>query len=143
MTSKSKKIKVKGIEITLISKENEDYISLTDMVKNIDGDQLIKNWLKNKNTLEFLAAWESLNNPNFNLVEFYQIKNEVGVNRFLMSVKQWGSRTNAIGIVSKTGRYASGTYAHKDIAFEFGMWISPEFKLLSRAGHIAGHNVPL
>lgn len=127
---KKETLRVKEIEISLVRLGTEDYISLTDMVRDVEGDQLIKNWLRNKNTLEFLAAWEKLYNPNFNLVEFDQIRLEAGTNRFLMSVKQWVNRTGGIGIVSKTGRHGSGTYAHKDIAFEFGMWISPEFKLL-------------
>ncbi|MCK9029540.1 KilA-N domain-containing protein [Haemophilus influenzae] len=122
-------IVVQGVEIKVTQRENEDYISLTDMCKAFgDGDQLIKNWLQNKNTIEFLQVWEELNNPNFNLVELHQIKNNVGLNRFVMSVKKW-STTNAIGLIAKTGRYGSGTYAHKDIALEFAMWISPEFKL--------------
>jgi len=123
-------LKVQEIEIAILKQGSEDFICLTDMVRNLDGDQLIKNWLRNKNTLEFLGAWEKLYNPSFNLVEFDLIKNEAGTNRFLMSVKQWVIRTGGIGMVSKTGRHGSGTYAHKDIAFEFGMWISPEFKLL-------------
>ena len=122
-------IVVQGVEIKVTQRENEDYISLTDMCKAFgDGDQLIKNWLQNKNTIEFLQVWEELNNPNFNLVELHQIKNNVGLNRFVMSVKKW-STTNAIGLIAKTGRYGSGTYAHKDIALEFGSWLSPEFKL--------------
>ena len=100
-----------------------------DMVKGFDGgDQLIKNWLQNKNTIEFLSVWEELNNPDFNLVELHQIKNEVGLNRFVMSAKKWIESTNAIGLIAKAGRYG-GTYAHKDIAFEFGSWLSPQFKL--------------
>lgn len=122
-------IVVQGTEIKVTQRENEDYISLTDMCKAFgDGDQLIKNWLQNKNTIEFLQVWEELNNPNFNLVELHQIKDNVGLNRFVMSVKKW-STTNAIGLIAKTGRYGSGTYAHKDIALEFGSWLSPEFKL--------------
>lgn len=120
---------VQGVEIKVTQRENEDYISLTDMCKAFgDGDQLIKNWLQNKNTIEFLQVWEELNNPNFNLVELHQIKNNIGLNRFVMSVKKW-SATNAIGLIAKAGRYGSGTYAHKDIALEFGSWLSPEFKL--------------
>ena len=122
-------IVVQGTEIKVTQRENEDYISLTDMCKAFgDGDQLIKNWLQNKNTIEFLQVWEELNNPNFNLVELHQIKDNVGLNWFVMSVKKW-STTNAIGLIAKTGRYGSGTYAHKDIALEFGSWLSPEFKL--------------
>jgi hypothetical protein len=123
------KIKVSGTEITIIKQDELDYISLTDMVRNSDGEQLIKNWLRNKNTVEFLGIWERLNNQRFNMVDFDLIRKEAGTNRFLLSVSQWVERTNAIGIMSKSGRYG-GTYAHKDIAFEFGTWISPEFKLL-------------
>jgi len=127
---KVNKINVQGAEIAVISHDKEDYISLTDMVKKQEGDYLIKNWLRNKNTIEFLGIWESLNNRgNFNLVEFDQIRKEAGVNKFLMSGKQWINRTNAIGIVAKTGRYG-GTYAQKDIAYHFAMWLSPEFQLL-------------
>lgn len=116
-------------KITITSNQNKDYVSLTDMVKNTDGDQLIKNWLRNKNTIEYLGIWERLNNPDFNMVEFDLIRNEAGSNRFLMSVNQWVIKTNAIGIIAKSGRYG-GTDAHKDIAFEFASWISPEFKLI-------------
>lgn len=123
------KIQVKGTDITIIQQNDQDYISLTDMVKNTDGDQLIKNWMRNKNTIEFLGIWEQLNNENFNMVEFDHIRKESGTNRFLMSVSQWVEKTRAVGVMSKSGRYG-GTYAHKDIAFEFGTWISPEFKLL-------------
>lgn len=120
---------VQETEIRVTERNGEDYISLTDMCKAFgDGDQLIKNWLQNKNTIEFLQVWEEINNPNFNLVELHQIKNNIGLNRFVMSVKKW-SATNAIGLIAKTGRYGSGTYAHKDIALEFGSWLSPEFKL--------------
>jgi hypothetical protein len=125
----TKSILVQGVEIHLVSKNDEDYISLTDMVQGFDGtDQLIKNWLQNKNTIDFLGVWERLNNPNFNLVEFHQIKTDSGLNRFVMSVKTWVQRTSGIGLIAKAGRYG-GTFAHKDIAFEFGSWLSPEFKL--------------
>ncbi len=127
--SKINKIRVNGLEIALFERNNDDFFCLTNMFNSQDGEQHIKNWMKNKNTLEFLAAWESIHNPNFNMVEFDLIKNEAGVNRFLMSVKQWVERTGAIGIESKSGRYG-GTYAHSDIAMEFAMWISPQFKLL-------------
>lgn len=123
------KILVKDTEITIIKKNNEDYISLTDMVKKTDGDQLIKNWIRNKNTIEFLGIWERIHNQYFNMVEFDLIRIEAGTNRFTMSVAQWVEKTSAIGVISKTGRYG-GTYAHKDIAMEFATWISPEFKLL-------------
>lgn len=126
---KNRTISVNEISITVSSVNDDDYISLTDMAKGFeDSDQLIKNWLQNKNTLEFLTIWEQINNPNFNLVELHQIKNQVGLNRFVMSAKKWIESTNAIGLIAKAGRYG-GTYAHKDIAFEFGSWLSPEFKL--------------
>lgn len=123
------KIIVQEKEIKVIKEGEEDYISLTDMVRNVDGDQLIKNWIRNKNTIEFLGVWERLHNQNFNMVEFDHIRIESGTNSFLMSVYQWVDKTNAIGIKAKAGRYG-GTYAHKDIALEFATWISPEFKLL-------------
>ena len=112
------KIKVNDTEISVISFEEKDYISLTDMVRNIEnGLALIEKWLRNKNTIEFMGIWEEMYNPIFNSPEFEGIKNEAGLNRFVMSVKQWISKTNAIGIVAKSGRYG-GTYAHKDLAFE-------------------------
>ncbi len=107
----------------------EDYICLTDMAKSYGSERVVENWLRNKNTIEFLGVWESFNNPIFNSLEFEVIKNTAGLNRFTISVKEWVSQTNAKGIIAKTGRYG-GTYAHKDIAFEFGTWLSPEFKLL-------------
>ena len=122
------KIKVRGTEITLLSKENEDYISLTDMVKNMEnGLVLIEKWLRNKNTIEYLGIWEEINNPSFISPEFEGIKNQAGYNRFTLSVKQWVNKTNSKGIIAKAGRYG-GTYAHKDLAFEFASWISPKFK---------------
>ena len=128
--SMNRKITVKGTEISIIQKGKDDFISLTDMVKGFeDGLVLIEKWLRNKNTIEFIGIWEEINNPDFNSPEFGGIKNEAGLNRFTLSVKKWIDRTNAIGIIAKTGRYGSGTYAHKDIAFEFGSWLSPEFKL--------------
>ncbi len=123
------KIEVQGKEITVISTDQQDYISLTDMVRNIEnGLALIEKWLRNKNTIEFLGIWEKIYNPDFNSLEFEGIKNQAGLNRFILSVKQWVAKTNSKGIVAKAGRYG-GTYAHKDIAFEFASWISPEFKL--------------
>ena len=123
------KINVQNTEISVISYEEKDYISLTDMVKPIEnGLALIEKWLRNKNTIEFLGIWEEMYNPNFNSPEFEGIKNEAGLNRFIMSVKQWIAKTNAIGIIAKAGRYG-GTYAHKDLAFEFASWVSPQFKL--------------
>jgi acylphosphatase len=124
-----KSILVQGVEIHLFSRNEEDYISLTDMVKaSADGDVLIKSWFRNKNTIEFIGIWERINNPDFNWVEFELIKNEAGLNRFTMSAKQWMEKTKGIGVIAKAGRYG-GTFAHKDIAFEFGSWLSPEFKL--------------
>jgi len=126
--SKNKKIIVQGVEIAIISKEENDYISLTDMLKAKDGDFFISDWLRNRNTVEFLGIWERINNPNFNYGEFAIIKSQVGLNSYKLSAKEWVEKTNAIGIRATVGRYG-GTFAHKDIAFEFGMWISPEFKL--------------
>jgi hypothetical protein len=107
---------------------DEDYISLTDMLKAKDGDFFISDWLRNRNTVEFLGIWERIYNPNFNYGEYAIIKNQAGLNSYKISVKEWTAKTNAIGLTAKAGRYG-GTYAHKDIAFEFGMWISPEFKI--------------
>lgn len=123
------KINIEGSEISVIAIGNRDYISLTDMVRNIEnGSALIEKWLRNKNTIEFLGIWEDMYNLNFNSPEFEGIKIEAGLNRFILSVKQWVKKTNSIGIVAKAGRYG-GTYAHKDIAFEFASWVSPYFKL--------------
>ena len=123
------KIVVDKTEITILEINEKDYISLTDMVKNIEnGLALIEKWLRNKNTIEFLGIWEEMYNPNFNSPEFEGIKNMAGLNRFILSVKQWIEKTNAIGIIAKAGRYG-GTYAHKDLAFEFASWVSPQFKL--------------
>ena len=124
------KIVVNETEITIIEIDEKDYISLTDMVKGIEnGLALIEKWLRNKNTIEFLGIWEEMYNPNFNSPEFEGIKNAAGLNRFVMSVKQWIEKTNSIGIIAKAGRYG-GTFAHKDIAFEFASWVSPQFKLM-------------
>ena len=123
------KIEVKGSEVTIITHNEMDYISLTDMVRNIEnGLALIEKWLRNKNTIEFLGIWEEMYNPDFNSPEFEGIKNEAGLNRFVLSVKKWTEKTNSKGIIAKSGRYG-GTYAHKDIAFEFATWVSPQFKL--------------
>ena len=123
------KILVNKTEITILEIDEKDYISLTDMVKGIEnGLALIEKWLRNKNTIEFLGIWEEIYNPNFNSPEFEVIKNMAGLNRFIMSVKQWIEKTNSIGIIAKAGRYG-GTFAHKDIAFEFASWVSPQFKL--------------
>lgn len=115
-------------EITILKIEDEDYISLTDMLKAKDGDFFISDWLRNRNTIEYLGIWEKLYNPNFNYGEFAIITSQAGLNSYKLSVKEWNAKTNAIGVVAKAGRYG-GTYAHKDIAFEFGMWISAEFKI--------------
>jgi len=122
------KIIVQNTQITVIKQNEDDYISLTDMLKAKDGEFFFSNWLRNRNTIEFLGIWERLMNPNFNCAEFDIIKSQAGLNRFRLSAKEWTEKTNAIGIISKAGRYG-GTYAHKDIAFEFAMWISPEFKV--------------
>ena len=119
---------VQGIDIAMTVINDNDYISLTDMIKAKDGDFFISDWLRNRNTLEYIGAWESLNNPDFNYGEFAIIKEKSGLNNFKVSVKEWVEKTNAVGLYAKTGRYG-GTYAHKDIAFNFGMWISPVFQL--------------
>lgn len=119
---------VKDAEIRVMEQNGEDYINLTDMLKAKDGEFFISDWLRNRNTLEYIGIWEELNNPNFNYGEFALIKSQSGLNRFKISVKEFVAQTNAIGLQAKAGRYG-GTYAHKDIALEFAMWISPEFKL--------------
>jgi hypothetical protein len=125
------KIEVRGTEVGVISERGQDYICLTDIAryKNAEGtDDLIRNWLRNRNTVEFLGIWEELHNPDFNPVEFDGIRKQAGLNSFTLTPKQWIERTGAIGIVSRAGRYG-GTYAHQDVAFEFAAWISVEFKL--------------
>jgi hypothetical protein len=129
--SKAKRntIAVQGTSITILSQPGGDYISLTDMVRNFDGaGALIEQWLKNKDTVLFLGVWERINNPDFNSLEFEGIRNEAGRNSFFLSAKKWIDLTGAKGLIASAGRYG-GTYAHKDIAFEFGSWLSPEFKL--------------
>ncbi|MDD3720884.1 MAG: KilA-N domain-containing protein [Lutibacter sp.] len=126
--SKTKKIEVKGVSITVIKNKQDEFISLTDMLKAKDGDFFISDWLRNRNTVEFLGIWESVNNPNFNYGEFAIIKSQAGLNSYKLSVKEWVEKTNAIGLQAKAGRYG-GTYAQTDIALEFGMWISAEFKV--------------
>ena len=122
------KFTVKDTEITVVKIKDEDYLCLTDMIKAKDGDFFITDWLRNRNTLEYIGIWEKVYNPNFNYGEFAIIKSQSGLNSFKISVKEFVERTNAISIQAKAGRYG-GTYAHKDIAFEFAMWISPEFKI--------------
>lgn len=121
-------IEVQGIPIAVLTERNEDFISLTDMLKAKDGDFFVSDWLRNRNTVEFLSIWESVYNPDFNYGECATIKSQVGLNSYKLSVKDWVDKTNAIGLRASAGRYG-GTYAHKDIAFEFGMWISPAFKI--------------
>jgi hypothetical protein len=122
----NRKIEVLETAISVVSVKDQDYISLTDMLKAKDGDFFISDWLRNRNTVEFLGIWESVHNPAFNYGEFATIKSQTGLNSYKISVKEWVAKTGAVGLVAKAGRYG-GTYAHKDLAFEFGMWISPEF----------------
>ena len=122
------KINVQNTEVTITKVNNEDYLCLTDMIKAKDGDFFITDWLRNRNTLEYIGIWEKIYNPDFNYGEFATIKSKSGLNNFKISVKEFVERTNAISLQAKAGRYG-GTYAHKDIAFEFAMWISPEFKI--------------
>ncbi len=126
--TKNKTINVRGTEITILDRAGEKFISLTDMLKAKDGDYFIGDWLRNRNTIEFLGVWESVYNPDFNYVEFDIIKSQAGLNSYRLSVKEWVEKTNAIGLKANTGRYG-GSFAHADIAFEFGMWISAEFKV--------------
>ena len=126
---KNKSINVKGTEIAILQKENSDFISLTDMVKGFGDDTMIYSWMRNRNTLEFLGVWEEMNNPDFKGYEFVTFKSQAGLNSFNLTPRKWIEATNAIGIISKAGRYGGGTFAHKDLAFEFGSWLSPEFKL--------------
>ena len=125
------KIKVLEKEIGLFTFSEKDYICITDIARYKDAertDYIIQNWLRNRNTIEFLGIWEQLNNPDFKPIEFDGFKKQAGLNSFILTAKQWIERTKAIGLISKSGRYG-GTYAHKDIAFEFASWISVEFKL--------------
>ena len=129
--SKAKKnnIDVQGAEIAVVSNDTGDFISLTDMAKKFGDDGLIYNWMRNRNTLEFIGIWEKIHNPEFKGLEFETFRNQAGLNRFSLTPRKWIEATGAIGFQSKAGRYGGGTYAHKDIAFEFGSWLSPEFKL--------------
>ncbi|MBU2602235.1 MAG: KilA-N domain-containing protein [Actinobacteria bacterium] len=119
---------VLGTTITVLSQGDEDYISLTDMLRAKDGEFFISDWLRNRNTVEFLGIWERVHNPHFNYGEFAIIRSQAGLNSYKVSVKEWVAKTNAVGLRATAGRYG-GTFAHRDIAFEFGMWISPEFKV--------------
>jgi hypothetical protein len=125
------KINVKGKDVNFYRFNDDDYICITDIARYKDDvrtDYIISNWLRNRNTIEFLGIWEILNNPNFKPIEFDGFKKQAGLNSFILTAKQWIKKTHAIGLISKSGRYG-GTYAHKDIAFEFASWISVEFKL--------------
>lgn len=126
--SKKSTLEVKETPITVLEDAGQKFISLTDMLKAKDGAFFIADWLRNRNTVEFLGIWESVYNPNFNYGEFAIIRNQAGLNNYKISVKEWVAATNAIGLKATTDRYG-GTYAHADIAFEFGMWISAEFKI--------------
>jgi len=128
---KNQIINVQNAEITVIQNEGKKYLSLTDISKlknEFNPNEVIRNWMRGKNTISFLGLWEILNNPNFKPVEFDGFKNEAGYNHFVLSPQKWIENTNAIGLIAKSGRYG-GTFAHRDIAFEFASWISPEFKL--------------
>ena len=127
----AQKIDVRGVKVSLYSDKQDDYISLSDIAKYKDGDRsdyILQNWMRNRSTIEFIGLWEQLHNSDFNSIEFDGFKNEAGSNSFSLTPKRWITSTNAIGIISKAGRYG-GTYAHQDIAFEFASWISAEFKL--------------
>ena len=125
---KNRIIHVKGAEVTIATRFDQDYISLTDMLRRFGDESILYNWLRNRNTIEFLGIWEQLYNPAFKPIEFDRFKSQAGLNSFALSPKKWIEATNAIGLYAKAGR-GGGTYAHKDIAFEFGSWLSPEFKL--------------
>lgn len=123
-----RRINVKGLNVSVMSHNNDDYISLTDMIAAKDGKFFVSDWLRNRNTIEYIGIWEQVHNPNFNYGEYAIIQNQAGLNRYKLSVQEWVRKTSAIGLRAQRGRYG-GTYAHKDIAFEFGMWINPEFKV--------------
>jgi len=127
---KNKIIEVKGIQVVVYNHNQEDYLSLTDIARHRDSersDYILQNWMRNRSTIEFMGLWEIFNNPDFNSIEFDGIKNNAGANSFSLTPKRWIEATNAKGIISKTGRYG-GTFAHRDIAFEFATWLSAEFK---------------
>ncbi|MGD0413704.1 MAG: KilA-N domain-containing protein [Verrucomicrobiota bacterium] len=125
---KTSSIEVQGTVVSILSGKDGDYISLTDMLRAKDGEFFISDWLRNRNTVEFLGIWESVFNPGFNYGEFAIIRSQAGLNSYKISVREWVEKTKAIGLKATPGRYG-GTFAHPDIAFEFGMWISPEFKI--------------
>jgi len=122
-------IEVQGTAITILSQRDEDYISLTDMAKKFGDDSLIYSWMRNRNTLEYIGIWERIHNPDFKGGEFETFKTQAGLNSFHLTPRKWIEATAAIGFQSRAGRHGGGTYAHKDLAFEFGSWLSPEFKL--------------
>lgn len=126
--TKNRTLSVQGTLVTVLQYNGGDYISLTDMLKAKDGDFFIADWLRNRNTVEFLGIWETVHNPNFNYGGYAIIRTQAGLNNYKLSVKEWVEKTHAIGLRASAGKYG-GTYAHKDIAFEFGMWISAEFKI--------------
>lgn len=130
MGNKPARILVGDTEIKILRVGKEDYICLTDMVGNYGGDQVIYSWMRNRNTVEFLGIWETLNNPDFKGIEFDTFRKQAGLNSFFLTPKKWIDATGAIGIFSRAGRYNGGTFAHRDIAFEFGSYLSPEFKLM-------------
>jgi KilA-N domain len=126
MTSRT--LQVQGAEVAVASRHGQDYISLTDMVRRFGDESILYNWLRNRNTVEFLGIWEQIYNPDFKPLEFDRFRAQAGLNSFALSPKKWVEATGAIGLYAKAGR-GGGTYAHRDIAFEFGSWLSPEFKL--------------
>jgi len=139
--AKNKNIEVSGRKITLYSNKSDDYLSLTDMARYRDADRtnyIIQNWMRTRSAIEFCGLWEQLKNPDFKRIEFDAFKNESGSNSFVLTPQKWIEKTNAIGIISKSGRYG-GTFAHRDIAFEFATWISPEFKFYLRENNQLVH----
>ncbi|MDP1611058.1 MAG: KilA-N domain-containing protein [Sulfuritalea sp.] len=126
---KKSTIEVQGTAIAIVSSSDHDFISLTDMAKKFGDDSLIYNWMRNRNTLELIGIWEQIHNPDFKGLEFETFRKQAGLNSFSLTPRKWIEATGAIGFQSRAGRYGGGTYAHKDIAFEFGSWLSPEFKL--------------
>jgi len=127
--SKTNVIQVLGTDIAVVAFNDLDFISLTDMARKFGDDVLIYNWMRNRNTLEFIGIWEQIHNPGFKGIEFETFRKQAGLNSFSLTPRKWIDATGAIGFQSRAGRYGGGTYAHKDIAFEFGSWLSPEFKL--------------
>lgn len=129
---KNTKIAVQGIAVRVILQSEVDFISLTDIAKHKDPertDYILQNWLRSRNTIEFIGLWETIHNPHFNTIEFDGFRSKAGLNSFSLTPKRWIETTQAIGMISKSGRHGGGTYAHRDIAFEFASWVSPEFKL--------------